>query len=146
KPTTATAITPTAAASTAKWPRSVASLIAAPSPVVLRMRPLYFMYSATILAFQAPPMAVIQPVSRGGEMDGRIDFGAHACHDHRVNRATSQSSRGIRLAPAMTLNKTYHCVPSINNTTAPNPSPAPAANIAPMTRGKIIGAGKLAAI
>ena len=49
-----------------KVPRSVAWLMAAPSPVVVRVWPRYFMYSATMLAFQAPPMAVIQPVSSWG--------------------------------------------------------------------------------
>jgi hypothetical protein len=46
----------------------------------------------------------------------------------------------------MTLKRIYHCVPNSSSTTELIPKPVPNASIAPTTTGKIIGAGKLAAI
>ena len=93
-----------------------------------------------------PHPAVIQPVSRLGKMPGKMT----SCHvwslENRENRETSQSSRGIALLPAMTLKRMYHCVPNSRSTTELIPNPIPEASIAPTTTGKIIGAGKLAAI
>src|SRR6266542_2286882 len=94
----------------------------------------------------APPIAVIQPVRRLGKMAGRMSFRQRWLHENRANRDTSHSSRGIALLPAMTLNRIYHCVPSNSSTTELIPRPTPNISIPPTTTGKIMGAGKLAAI
>ena len=54
-----------------KSARSAARLICAPSPFALMISPLKFTYSATILAFHAPPAAVTHPVTRYGKTAGR---------------------------------------------------------------------------
>src|SRR5271169_2395151 len=71
--TTITAITTVAASSTRKLPLSVAWLITAPSPVVEKVRFWNRKYSATMLAFQAPPDAVTKPVIKYGKIPGRIN-------------------------------------------------------------------------
>ena len=50
--------------SRSKRPASVALLICAPNPCAVNVCPFRWKYSATILAFQAPPEAVIRPVVR----------------------------------------------------------------------------------
>ena len=68
------------------------------------------------------------------------------CHSENWDRrVTSQSSRGIALLPAMTLKRIYHCVPRSSSNTELRPSPLPGQH-PPTTTGKIMGAGKLAAI
>jgi len=47
-----------------KRPESVAEVISAPRPMVERVWPLRWLYSAMTEAFQAPPEAVIMPVMR----------------------------------------------------------------------------------
>ena len=63
-----------AASRTRKFPVSVAWLITAPSPTVDRVLPRKWKYSATMLAFQAPPDAVMNPVIRYGKMAGQKQF------------------------------------------------------------------------
>ena len=46
------------------------------------------------------------------------------------------------MAPAITLNRMYHCVPSSMSTMLPEPRPTPAAWSRAITSGKSIGAGK----
>src|ERR1017187_2125721 len=87
------------------------------------------MYSATMLAFHAPPMAVIQPVSRLGKMAGKMSCCQRCGHENCDSRDTSQSSRGIALLPAMTLKRIYHCVPNSSSTTELIPKPVPNASI-----------------
>jgi len=60
--TTIAAITRVAPRRTGKLPLSVARLITAPSPVMEYVLPWKRKYSATMLAFQAPPEAVTKPV------------------------------------------------------------------------------------
>src|SRR5260370_20868677 len=62
--TTIEAITIVAASSVGKFPASVARLMTAPNPVVVMVCPWKWKYSATILAFHAPPEAVTKPVIR----------------------------------------------------------------------------------
>ena len=58
---------------------------------------------------------------------------------------TSFRSVGIALAPAITLNKMYHCVPSISKTMDPIPSPPPTRIRNNMTIGNKAVAGTDAA-
>ena len=60
-------------------------------------------------------------------------------------RAASRRSAGMAEAPATTLKRMYHCVPSSISTMLPQPSPTPGAASAATTAGKSIGAGKEAA-
>ena len=60
--TTMAAIAKVAPRSTGKFPLSVARLITAPSPVMDYVLPWNRKYSATMLAFHAPPEAVTKPV------------------------------------------------------------------------------------
>src|ERR1700683_2231858 len=69
--TTIAAITTVAPARTGKFPPSVARLITAPSPVVGIVWPGKWKYSATMLAFHAPPDAVTKPVIMNGKIPGR---------------------------------------------------------------------------
>jgi len=69
--TTMAAITTVAPNRTAKLPVSVALLITAPRPVVEMVLPWKWTYYATMLAFQAPPDAVMKPVTRNGKIPGR---------------------------------------------------------------------------
>src|SRR5579863_10380822 len=72
-----------------------------------------------MLAFHAPPVAVIMPVTRYGKIPGRIRV-RHRRHPVTwYTTAASRRSDGIDMAPAITLNSTYHCVPrSISRTEA----------------------------
>ena len=69
--TTTTDITRTLAASSGKSAPSAAALICAPRPWVSSTWPLKVTYSATMLAFHAPPAAVTQPVTRYGNTAGK---------------------------------------------------------------------------
>ena len=60
--TTIAAIKIVAAISTREFPESAALLITEPSPVTVYVWPLKRKYSAMMLAFQAPPDAVTNPV------------------------------------------------------------------------------------
>src|SRR5579871_1569103 len=59
---------------------------------------------------------------------------------------TSFRSVGIALAPAITLNKMYHCVPSISSTMEPTPNPPPTRISATRIIGNNAVAGTEAAI
>ncbi len=60
------------AASLAKFAPFAASAISEPSPTVWNVWLPNVTYSETMLAFHAPPVAVISPVIRYGKMAGRI--------------------------------------------------------------------------
>lgn len=110
--TTSAAITRVADSSSRKLPLSVAELITAPSPTVERTLPLKWKYSATMLAFHAPPDAVTNPVIRYGKTAGSISFRHRSTAPKRKISHTSFRSDGIADAPAITLKRMYHCVPS----------------------------------
>ena len=55
-----------------KRPESVADWMAEPRPMVWRVWPLRWEYSAMTEAFHAPPEAVTMPVMRKGKMPGRM--------------------------------------------------------------------------
>ena len=71
KATTTANITTTLAESSGKFAAAAASLICAPRPQVASAFPLKVTYSETMLAFQAPPAAVTQPVTRYGKIAGK---------------------------------------------------------------------------
>src|SRR6202158_2870938 len=94
-----------------------------PTPTVEYVWPLKWKYSATMLAFQAPPEAVSIPVTRYGKIAGRI---RRRQRSHRLKRKTLEASFksvGIAIAPAITLNRMYHCVPSSIRAIAARPMP-----------------------
>src|SRR5208337_5565701 len=70
KITTMSAITHTLAARRGKSATSAARLICAPRPTVASVSPRKLTASETMLAFQAPPAAVTQPVTRYGKTAG----------------------------------------------------------------------------
>src|ERR1700733_5129107 len=94
--TTKVAITIVDRRRTAKFPASVAELISAPSPNVESTCPLKWKYSATMLAFQAPPDAVTKPVIRYGKMVGRMTVRQRSNWLKRKMSATSRNSDGSR--------------------------------------------------
>src|SRR5581483_9507659 len=108
--TTTAAITIVEAISRLKFPESVARLIVAPRPTVENICPLKWKYSAMMLTFQAPPDAVTRPVIRYGKMPGRMSLRHLAAERNLNTAAASFKSLGIAIAPAITLNKMYHCV------------------------------------
>ena len=69
--TTIAAITTVAPIRTGKLPVSVAWLMIAPNPIVEKVCPRKWKYSATMLAFHAPPDAVTNPVIINGNIPGR---------------------------------------------------------------------------
>src|SRR5664279_6120101 len=87
--TTIDAMTIVAASRAGKFPVSVARLMTAPSPVVVKVCPWKWKYSATILAFHAPPEAVTKPVIRYGKIPGKSSFRQRSM---RLRRYTSQTS------------------------------------------------------
>ena len=99
-----------------------------------------------MLAFQAPPEAVTIPVTRKGKIPGRMSL-RQRCHPPMPKTlAASFRSVGIAMAPAITLNSMYHCVPSSNKTMEPNPSPPPRRIRTSNTTGNKAVAGTEAAI
>src|ERR1700733_2928027 len=66
-----------------------------------------------MLAFQAPPEAVIAPVRKYGKMPGSMTRFHHSQPLTRKLRDASRRSLGNADAPAITLNNIYHCVPRI---------------------------------
>src|SRR6202046_2444733 len=88
-----------------------------------------------MLAFQAPPDAVTKPVIKNGNIPGRNNPRQRSFRRKRYTLQTSFKSVGIAVAPAITLNSKYHCVPSSSNRIDPTPSPPPAR----ISSSKIIG-------
>src|ERR1017187_6014974 len=127
-------------------PFAVAALICSPRPSVVSVLPLSVKYSAKMLAFHAPPEAVTIPVIRKGKMPGRINFLQRSTFENRKSVATSFRSVGIAIAPAMTLNRMYHCVPSSIRAIDPTPSPPPSRINKSSTTGNSAVAGTEAAI
>ena len=67
--------------------------------------------SETMLAFQAPPEAVIAPVTQEPKMPGR-DQGLHArALPDQCWPPSRARSFGMPCAPPITLNSRYHCAP-----------------------------------
>ena len=89
-----------------------AMLMEEPNPGVMRTWPWKDKYSATILAFQAPPAAVTHPVIRAGKILGKKSLVHISQRDALMRSAAYRNSFGIRIAPAKTLKRTYHWTPS----------------------------------
>ncbi len=66
KPTTVTIMLSVPANNRGKSPSAVARAMMAPMPVALSVRPPKDTYSETMLAFHAPPLAVMAPVTMYG--------------------------------------------------------------------------------
>ena len=96
------------AARRGKLALAAATLMSEPRPRVVRTWPLYARYSATILAFHAPPAAVTQPVTRAGKTLGKYSFFQSSDLGTFMRSDAYFSSTGIRIAPASTLNRMYH--------------------------------------
>ena len=96
--TTIEAITIVAASSVGKFPVSVARLITAPNPVVVKVCPWKWKYSATILAFHAPPEAVTKPVIRYGKIPGRSNL-----------RQRSNAAKAIHVADLFKVRRDGRC-------------------------------------
>src|ERR1700683_392072 len=110
KKTTKRAMDRTAAARPGKSPLSWALEINAPRPVAISGGLWSWIYSETMLAFQAPPAAVIQPVVRAGKMPGSQSV-RHLCQPLRwVSCVQARRSCGMALAPEITLKRIYQIV------------------------------------
>ena len=79
-------------------------------------------------------------------MAGRITTRQRSISLKRKISATSRNSEGIAIAPAITLNKMYHCVPSSISRTDPAFSPPPRLIRPSNKTGKSAVAGTDAAI
>src|SRR5215472_16940086 len=99
-----------------------------------------------MLAFQAPPEAVTMPVTRYGKIPGRIKKRQRSQELNRKTWAASLRSVGMAMAPAMTLNRTYHCVPSNMSSMAANSMPPRSRRKNRRMMGKRAVAGTEAAI
>src|SRR5271163_4691496 len=99
-----------------------------------------------MLAFQAPPAAVIQPVVRAGKMPGSQRV-RHTCQPLRwVSCVQARRSCGMALAPEITLKRIYQIVPSIIKITEPHCRLPPTRTINKNRLEKTSGEGKDAAI
>src|SRR5271156_2464835 len=73
-----------------------------------------------MLAFHAPPAAVIQPVVRAGKMPGSQSV-RHFCQPLRwVSCVQARRSCGMALGPEITLKRIYQIVPKIIRITDPH--------------------------
>src|ERR1700678_3365143 len=88
-----------------------------------------------MLAFQAPPDAVTNPVIKNGNIPGNNNPRQRSFLRKRYTLHTSFKSVGIAVAPAITLNKRYHWVPSRSKRIEPTPNPPPTR----ISNSKIIG-------
>jgi hypothetical protein len=105
-------------------------------------------HSETMDAFHAPPTAVTIPVIKYGKMPGRISVLQRRTQPppRLYTESTSKSSDGIACAPAITLNRTYHMVPSIMSAIEPICRPPPSFARKIRTNGNKAVAGVDAAI
>src|SRR6202522_3750233 len=78
-----------------------------------------------MLAFQAPPDAVTNPVIKNGNIPGNNNPRQRSFLRKRYTLHTSFRSVGIAVAPAITLNSRYHCVLSNSKIIEPTPKPPP---------------------
>src|SRR5450755_2260782 len=78
-----------------------------------------------MLAFHAPPEAVIMPVTKNGKIPGRMSLRQRSQPRMPKTLAASFRSVGMAMAPAITLKRMYHCVPSKSKTMEPTPKPPP---------------------
>src|SRR5215469_14867355 len=97
--------------------------MALPRPGTSTIFPWKWKYSATMLAFQAPPEAVTMPVTRYGKIPGKIRLRQRSNRRNRKTSAASFRSVGIAIAPAITLKRMYHCVPSSISAMAASSTP-----------------------
>src|SRR5450830_982373 len=112
KATTKSDITTTPSVIFGKSPAAVLWAMYAPKPWATTLSCPHETNSETILAFHAPPEAVIAPVTYYAKMPGSMTLRHHSQPRMRKLAATSLKSFGNALAPAITLNRMYHCVPS----------------------------------
>src|SRR5271163_4562741 len=99
-----------------------------------------------MLAFQAPPAAVIQPVVRAGKMPGSQSV-RHCCQPFKwVSWVQARRSWGMALAPEITLKRIYQIVPSIIKITEPHSRLPWSRTIKANRLEKTSGEGKEAAI
>src|SRR5215831_11922051 len=117
----------------------------APRPSALSVVEPQVASSATMLAFQAPPAAVHAPVTQKGKIAGRIKVRQRAHPPNPYVWAASLRSFGIAMAPAMTLNKMYHCVPIAIRMMLPQLIPKWEATKKLTINGKVMLTGKEAA-
>src|SRR5262245_23558270 len=123
------------AARSGKLAFDAAMPIIEPSPWVVNTFPLYDRYSATILAFHAPPAAVTHPVTSAGKTLGRYSFFQSSTLGIFMSSDAYLSSTGTLIAPARTLNKMYHCTPRSIKNIAPAPNGILNASIAASANG-----------
>src|SRR5215469_18759238 len=83
----------------------------APSPLAFRVVSPHDTSSETILAFQAPPDAVIAPVTHEPKIPGPIRAFQTRSPRKPILVAISRRSLGMPCAPPITLNKRYHWGP-----------------------------------
>ena len=79
-------------------------------------------------------------------MPGRISVRQRCQRVKWKTEAASRSSVGMAMAPAITLNRMYHCVPSSMRTMDPTPNPPPSRTRPNSTTGNSAVAGTEAAI
>jgi hypothetical protein len=72
-----------------------------------------------MVAFHAPPAAVIQPVTRPGSTAGSRNFFQRHQPSRRRRSAQLTMSLGMAAAAAATLKRIYHWVPKRISSTAP---------------------------
>src|SRR5262249_50708815 len=111
-PTTKMLMSPTPRTMRGQSPFAVASEMYAPSPSARRLVLPQETNSETMLAFHAPPEAVIAPVTHEAKMPGPMSARHSRLRRRPMLAAISRRSFGIPCAPPITLNRRYHCAPN----------------------------------
>src|SRR5579883_842513 len=82
-----------------------------PKPVAVNVVCPHVTISETMLAFQAPPLAVVPPVTQAEKMPGIMSLRQRCQPCKPTSVAISRRSVGMLIAPAIELNKMYHWAP-----------------------------------
>src|SRR5580658_763915 len=94
------------------FPAAEAAAMYAPRPDAVSVALPQVTTSDTMLAFQAPPLAVIAPVTHDAKMPGIMKRFQRNQPVTSRSAVISRSSVGMLCAPAIVLKRTYHCAPS----------------------------------
>ena len=92
-----------------------------PQAAPVRVVPPQLTTSETMLAFQAPPLAVTPPVTQAEKIPGMINFCQRYIPVKPTSSAISRRSEGMLWAPAMALKRMYHWVPNAMRRIEPQP-------------------------
>ncbi len=116
----------------------------APRPLAVSVVPPKVTTSETMEAFQAPPEAVMPPVTYAGKIPGTISRRQRCRPRTPRSSMASRRSVGMAMAPAMALKRMYHWAPRAISRMPPRSIDRPVRSSSQTASGKRKLAGKLA--